>query len=307
MPAPSPDAWPLVASALVGGGVFALGNALFRSRGEAEADPAGWRYDTARAVELRKVSLLYRMAEPLIGPLARANRRWFGPQLPEISRELQAAGRPRFWSPEEWLAVAEIQAVLLSLPLWVLLYRGMGPPGLLLGLVSTASIALLLRHSLTQAARTRLWRLKLSLPYLLDLLTLLMEAGSTFLNALHEAVQEFRNDPAGQEFGRVLGEMQMGKSRTAALDAMRERLNDDEIGSLLGAIIQGEQLGTPLALLFRAQADVLRLKRTQRAETIAGEAAVKMLFPAVLIMVATVIIMLGPFVLGLMTDDWFTQ
>ena len=96
----------------------------------------------------------------------------------------------------------------------------------------------------------------------------------------------------------------MGKSRTAALDAMRDRLSDDEIGSLIGAIIQGEQLGTPLALLFRAQADVLRLKRTQRAETIAGEAAVKMLFPAVLIMVATVIIMLGPFILGLMTDDW---
>ena len=50
---------------------------------------------------------------------------------------------------------------------------------------------------------------------------------------------------------------------------------------------------------------MLRLKRTQRAETIAGEAAVKMLFPAVLIMVATVIIMLGPFVLGLLSDDWF--
>ncbi len=86
---------------------------------------------------------------------------------------------------------------------------------------------------------------------------------------------------------------------------MRDRLHDDEISSLIGAIIQGEQLGTPLALLFRAQADVLRLKRTQRAETVAGEAAVKMLFPAVLIMMATVIIILGPFVLGLMTDDWF--
>jgi tight adherence protein C len=190
--------------------------------------------------------------------------------------------------------------------LWILLFRWMGPPGLLLGLVSTAGIALLLRRSLTVAARTRLWRLKLSLPYLLDLLTLLMEAGSTFLHALQEAVQEFRHEPAGQEFGRVLAEMQMGKSRTAALDAMRERLADDEIGSLIGAIIQGEQLGTPLALLFRAQADVLRLKRTQRAETIAGEAAVKMLFPAVLIMIATVIIMLGPFILGLLTDSLLT-
>jgi tight adherence protein C len=300
------DYWPLLASALVGGGVFALVAALTQSQSDAgDGSGTSWRYDDTRAAELRKVSLIYLLAGPLIAPLAQFNRRWFTPQLPEITRELQAAGRPRFWSPEEWLAVAEIKAVLFSIPIWVILFREMGPPGLVLGFVVTAGIALLLRHSLTVAARERLWRLKLSLPYLLDLLTLLMEAGSTFLHALGEAVQEFRHEPAGQEFGRVLAEMQMGKSRTAALDAMRERLNDDEIGSLIGAIIQGEQLGTPLALLFRAQADVLRLKRTQRAETIAGEAAVKMLFPAVLIMVATVIIMLGPFILGLLTDDWF--
>ncbi|HVJ85480.1 MAG TPA: type II secretion system F family protein [Caulifigura sp.] len=298
------ELWPLVASTLVGGGVFALGAALAGSPAD-EAVVQAWRYDVSRATELRRVSLLYRLAEPVIGPLARMNRRWFAGALPEITRELQAAGRPRFWSPEEWLAVTEVQAVLLSVPLWILLFREMGPPGLLLGFVGTGVIVLLLRRALTQAARYRLWRIKLALPYLLDLLTLLMEAGSTFLHALEEGVREFREEPVGQEFGRVLAEMQMGKSRTAALDAMRDRLSDDEIGSLIGAIIQGEQLGTPLALLFRAQADVLRLKRTQRAETIAGEAAVKMLFPAVLIMVATVIIMLGPFVLGLLTDDWF--
>ena len=300
----SGDLWPVLASTLVGGGVFALGAALAGAPSD-EALVQAWRYDVSRATELRKVSLLYRLAEPVIGPLARMNRRWFAGALPEISRELQASGRPRFWSPEEWLAIAEIQAVLFSIPLWIILFREMGPPGVLLGFVGTGVIALLLRRSLTQAARYRLWRIKLSLPYLLDLLTLLMEAGATFLHALEEAVREFRDEPVGQEFGRVLAEMQMGKSRTAALDAMRDRLSDDEMGALIGAIIQGEQLGTPLALLFRAQADVLRLKRTQRAETLAGEAAVKMLFPAVLIMMATIIIMLGPFILGLMTDDWF--
>jgi tight adherence protein C len=300
----APVAWPLVASLLVGGGVFALVATAIRSLGEKSSAESAWRFDTARAVELRRESLLYRISEPLVISLARLNRRWFANSLPEITRELQAAGRPRYWSAEEWLAIAEIKTVLLSIPLWVLMFREMGPPGLLVATVGSAGILFLLRYSLTQAARARLWRFKLSLPYLLDLLTLLMEAGSTFLNALSEAVQEFRHEPAGQEFGRVLAEMQMGKSRTGALEAMRERLADDEIGSLIGAIILGEQLGTPLALLFRAQADVLRLKRTQRAETLAGEAAVKMLFPAVLIMIATVIIMLGPFVLGLLRDDW---
>ena len=66
----------------------------------------------------------------------------------------------------------------------------------------------------------------------------------------------------------------------------------------LGTIIQGEHLGTPLARIFRSQADVLRVKRTQRAETVAGEAGVNMLLPAVLVMVSTVLIILGPFLLN---------
>jgi tight adherence protein C len=67
---------------------------------------------------------------------------------------------------------------------------------------------------------------------------------------------------------------------------------------IVGSIIQGEDLGTPLAKLFRTQADVLRIKRTQRAETVAGEAGVKMLLPAIMVMASTVLIILGPFVLG---------
>ena len=130
-----------------------------------------------------------------------------------------------------------------------------------------------------------------------------MEAGATFLQSLEEAVSEFRDHPVGIEFGRILSEINMGKSRIGALEAMRDRLNDPEVTSIIGSIIQGEILGTPLARLFRTQADVLRTKRTQRAETIAGEAGVKMLLPSVLVMAATVLIILGPFVLSFLYVD----
>jgi len=141
------------------------------------------------------------------------------------------------------------------------------------------------------------------MPFVLDLITLLMEAGSTFLAALKEGVDEFRDHPVGVEFGRVLGELNMGKGRTAALESMRDRLHDAEITGIIGSIIQGEQLGTPLVGIFRTQADVLRLKRSQRAETLAGEAAVKMLLPGILIMASTVLVILGPFLLGMIASD----
>ena len=109
--------------------------------------------------------------------------------------------------------------------------------------------------------------------------------------------------PVSIEFGRVLTDMRMGKARSEAFDNLRRRLNDDEIGSIVGAILQSEELGTPLSDIFRTQADVLRVKRSQRAETIAGEAAVSMLLPGILVMMATVLIILGPFVLNVMQND----
>ena len=112
------------------------------------------------------------------------------------------------------------------------------------------------------------------------------------------------DQPVGVEFGRVLAEIRMGKSRTMALEAMRERLSDDEVTAIVGSIIQGENLGTPLATVFRTQADVLRIKRTQRAETIAGEAGVKMLLPGILIMASTVVIILGPFLLSFIYQEY---
>lgn len=167
-----------------------------------------------------------------------------------------------------------------------------------MALAAVGLTAWVLRRRLAARARRRLHEIKRRMPFLLDLLTLLMEAGSTFLAALRQSVAEFEGHPIAQEFGRVLTDMNLGKTRTEAFQAMRERLADDEITSILGSIIQGEYLGTPLARIFRTQADVLRIKRTQRAETLAGEAGVNMLLPAVLIMIATVLIIVGPFLLN---------
>ena len=104
-----------------------------------------------------------------------------------------------------------------------------------------------LRRRLAVRARTRLRQIKRRMPFLLDLLTLLMEAGSTFIGALRQAVEEFHGHPVAQEFGRVLADMNMGKTRAEAFQAMRDRLADDEITSIIGSILQGENLGTPLA------------------------------------------------------------
>ncbi|MCX7411238.1 MAG: type II secretion system F family protein [Planctomycetales bacterium] len=295
---------PALISMMFGLAVFLFAWTIWRTLATDDlTQESEWRYDVNRINELRRVSPFFRTLQPLVQAFARFNRGAFVEQLPEIGREIQAAGLARFWTAEEYLARIEIQALML-LPLYVYAStQMMGPAGIVMAIMFTILTGYLLRRRLRNMARYRLVLIKRRMPFLLDLVTLLMEAGSTFLQALKEGVDEFREHPVGVEFGRVLGELNMGKGRTAALESMRDRLHDDEITGIVGAIIQGEQLGTPLARIFRTQADVLRLKRSQRAETLAGEAAVKMLLPGILIMASTVLVILGPFMLSMATTD----
>ncbi len=293
------DSFQLMASLLIGSALAVGGWWLWRVLQSEDLHQGDeWRYDVSRINELRRLDFVFRIFQPVIALLARFNRTVFRDGLGEMQREIQAAGLPRFWLAEEYLAKLELAAILLS-PAVIYLFVGwFGPWGLLPAAGGVLALAWLLRRRLSVQARRRLQRIKLRMPFLLDLLTLLMEAGSTFLAALGQGVEEFRGHPVAEEFGRVLTDMTLGKTRAEAFTAMRERLADDEIASIIGSILQGEQLGTPLARIFRTQAEVLRLKRTQRAETLAAEAGVNMLLPGVLVMVATVLIIIGPFLLN---------
>ena len=263
-----------------------------------DAAGAEWRYDRVRIAELKRLDPIYRWLQPLVAGLARVNRAAFRGSLPAVQREILAAGLPRFWLPEEYVARCELIAILLLPPLVASSVGIMGPVGIVMALVLAGLIAWLLRRRLAVLARQRLTLIKRRLPFLLDMLTLLMEAGSSLLQALEEAVHEFRGQPVADEFARVLADIRMGRTRAEAFLAMRERLQDAEVGGVIGSILQGEHLGTPLAQIFRMQADVLRVKRSQRAETVAGEAGVQMLLPGILVMGAAVLVILGPFVIN---------
>lgn len=289
----------LAASVVMGASVFWLAHWVLTALASADLEQGReWRYDVSRINELRRGDAIYRVFQPLINVLARFNRAAFPDQMREIEREIQAAGLPRFWLPEEYLAKAEVVALLLT-PAYIYFFVDwFDAEGAMLAPAFTVLTAWWLRRRLAAQARYRLVLIKRRMPYLLDLLTLLIEAGSTFLQALEQSVAELEGNAVAVEFGRVLTDMNMGKTRTEALESLRNRLSDDDVTSVVGSIIQGEELGTPLAMIFRTQADVLRIKRSQRAEAIAGEAGVKMLLPGILIMASTALIILGPFVLN---------
>ncbi|MDP6717011.1 MAG: hypothetical protein QGF59_00090, partial [Pirellulaceae bacterium] len=113
---------------------------------------AEWRYDISRINALRKTDSAYRLFQPLIQLMARLNRAAFREQLPEIYREIQAAGLSRFWLPEEYLARGQLFALLMSPAYFFVCLTYMGMAGTVSACVLTVVTAWLIRRSLTRRA-----------------------------------------------------------------------------------------------------------------------------------------------------------
>lgn len=138
-----------------------------------------------------------------------------------------------------------------------------------------------------------------ALPDALDLLTICVEAGLGFDQAMGKVYEKWDNDLA-IGFGRVLREIQLGKLRREALRDMSERMGVPDVQSFTAAVIQADQLGVSMTKILRVQSDQMRVKRRQRAQEKAHQAPVKMMIPMVLLIFPSLwIVLLGPAVVFL--------
>ncbi len=198
-------------------------------------------------------------------------------------------------------------AVLLPLPvvLFVALPKGLvlNPKMLLLevGLLIFGFLApsLYLQRKV-QARTTEIFH---TLPDILDLLTICVEAGVSIDAALVKASDnpQFKGNPLTEEMKRASMEIRAGKLRTDALKDMADRTMVDDIKAFVTMLIQTERFGTSLSQALRVHSDSLRTKRRQIAEEAAAKTSVKMLFPLIFfVFPALLIVILGPAVITMM-------
>ena len=150
---------------------------------------------------------------------------------------------------------------------------------------------------LRRAVRRRHASIQRALPFVLDLLTLSVEAGMDFINALQRNCRPQKLDPLGEELLRMTCEIQVGVSRRDALRRMADRVRQPDLRSMALSLIQADELGVSIGSMLRIQSEQLRSRRFDWAEKQAAEAPVKMLGPLMLcIFPAVFIILLGPVV-----------
>ena len=171
-------------------------------------------------------------------------------------------------------------------------------------LVMTAIAGLVLSYMpdayLRAVASDRQRRILRELPDMLDMLTIAVEAGLGFDQAVARYVQHSVG-PLGREFGMALMEIQAGRSRREALRAMGERVDVAELRTFIMAIVQADVFGVSVSDVLRTQSREMRTKRRQHAEEMSQRAPAKMAFPLVVcVLPATLIVVLTPAVIGIM-------
>ncbi len=261
---------------------------------------------SVRAIELtptdvrkRELAIPFyqRVLVPTLKGVGSIGRRFTPASVTErLRKELVYAGSPVGWDAERVLAMKLLgTAILAGLSLVASRLGGLSPfRGLvLMGLLGVVGYYLP-EWILRSKSGARQKAMQRALPDALDLLSITVEAGLGFDAAVARVARQ-AGGPLGEEFHRVLQEMQIGKTRADALRDLADRTSIPELKSFVLAMVQADIFGISIAKVLSVQAREMRIKRRQRAEEQAQKVPVKIVFPLILcIFPSLFIVLLGP-------------
>jgi tight adherence protein C len=268
----------LLASALVALAcalVLALPLALRRRAKETLERDSAWRDELPAAL---------RAARPLV--------RWYASSVDTgltihqreiIQTQLNAAGAGYLITPAEFIVIRRVTCVIAIL---IALY-------IVFVLDVRDALYLVLAGCLVpfgyvypdiwlrDARKKRQSRFEKEFPFFLDVVVLGMKAGLTFTAAVEQAVEQLRRGPVRDEFSRYLRETRTGIARRASLDRLAARVLIPAVTNFTASVTQAEETGGSLGEVLADQARQRRQERFVRAEKLANQAPVKMLFPLI--------------------------
>ena len=143
--------------------------------------------------------------------------------------------------------------------------------------------------------RRRQKNIEYELPFIIDLLSLAIEAGLDLTGGIAKIVEKSPNTDIISEFRVFLGDIQVGKSMEVALKEMADRVNVLSFFAFVSALIQAQNLGADIGPTLRVQAEQMRNQRMMRIETKVNKLPVKLLIPLVFCVFPSLsVVLVGP-------------
>ncbi len=248
-------------------------------------------------------------------PAARADR-WMAPRFDAVIGERALTLFPGSWrrSLAVRLAVAgdnragqleaaaglRLLTLSVGMAVFVLVIAGAGSDLVVMvgAVVLAVSVAAAPELALRRRTVDRARRMRRDLPRHLDLLTISVEAGLGFDQALDRVVRALPG-PLADEFARMAGEVRAGMPRVDSLRAMADRCPIDEVRVFTMAMVQADTFGISVGPVLRSQAVEMRTRHRQAAQLQAQKAPVKLLLPMVLCLFpALLVVLAGPALLS---------
>jgi tight adherence protein C len=301
---------PLIIAGIVGGAVLLVGLLTMSIVAErADVRDSLRRLEGYQIQDVRDQEMLAPISErvfnPVLSGLAGIAQR-FTPQgyREQVARKLVLAGSPANLSVDQILVLKLLGLVsgLLWLPIIVVVLHLSGLFAFVVLAVLWFGSFMLADVYLSRTIERRQHEIAVQLPDILDLLTISVEAGLGFEQALERTTTAVPG-PLSDEFRRMLRETRYGATRAEALRAMDERCEVAELRTFIMAMLQADTFGVSISRLLRSQADEMRIRRRLRAQEKAQKAPVKMLFPLVFCIFPSIfVVILGPAIIQLMEN-----
>lgn len=217
-------------------------------------------------------------------------------RLEQLRQLIHTAGAPMGATLTGVITAKVIAAVVAAgvVAFLFLPFVGLSFPTNLIGLAAGIIGWILPDRWLMQKADARRRQIENVIPDTIDLLTICLDAGLSFDAALVR-LEEKIEGPLKDELAQMLTDIRYGRPRAQAMESMAERLGVEDMTAFVNSIVQSQKLGVPIGETVRIQAAEIRRRRRQKAEELAAQASLKMLFPMVGCIFPTLFIaLMGP-------------
>jgi tight adherence protein C len=226
-------------------------------------------------------------------------------QYAALDRQLLLAGDYLGLTPPEYVALS-VMSFLLGIFVGLVVARitQIGAIGVLASAFLGAAAPYL---CVSGEAEKRLKSASRRLPGVVDLIALAMSAGLDFPGAIKQVVDKSSDpyEPLTEELGWILHKLSLGTTRRQALEELAERVPTEVVLEFVGAVVQAEERGHPVAAVLQIQATTSRQRRSVRAEESAAKAGVALAGPLILLFVAILLLIMTPMVLRLSQSGVF--
>lgn len=267
--------------------ILLLPLALRRRASDSDDRDAAWRDRLPQAL---------RVVRPVL--------RWYAPgvdgSLPDYKREvlqaqLNTAGAGYLVTPAEFLVLRRLAfTVGCLLAFYLVFVLGLDDTLYVLCAGSIAPFSYMYPDLwLRDATKRRQIRFEKEFPFFLDVLVLGMRAGLTFTAAVEQSIEQLRDGPVRQEFSRLIRDIRTGVARREALERLAARIAIPAVTNFVASVTQAEETGGSLGDVLADQARQRRQERFLRAEKLANQAPVKMLFPLIALLFPITFIIIG--------------